>query len=576
MASRFLCTFVLGATLLSCGADKPAKKPVDLSRFANQVRHDYSSTWVYAVGEVDSPSATDCQKAFGHINGDTECVGKACQHALDLVKDFEFACGKTSGATERAQVGTLKPVYASRVTEPMTSCVEKAEDWLARGCGSNGDCESKVQRWATQCTESTQSKLVIFLLERMIENSLTEPRRVKLDARSCHEFAKSLEAGAQCSKPFDCEDALPRIDEYLLRCAQGSRKAVPLTAALGIVKIRMGAEKPFEPIALTDEKTTRIALPGTLALVDGSGVVARVCDEPPATDLPQYLEQRQRCTNGTLTLIRASGEPSKRELVQISVPHDSDEAFAASYPKLWVPGEAEARSEAALTSFVDAMRTLPERALEDFTGAIANVNRAFAKVPPSLRQGTKLRDALAPHDASLAILFGIVADAKVRMAGSRMTDVDLLAYLRRSESLVFADVNASGSVEIGATIELSELLAKDTLPVAFAAYLKNLEKLRKQFEKRKATIEPDLAQARALIMEETRSCSAARAEYSEQQKRLEGCIGVEEGCEAPTRTELFTKLTKAQSRWGEARARELIAKLSAGQPTAPSAVCSRL
>jgi hypothetical protein len=292
--------------------------------------------------------------------------------------------------------------------------------------------------------------------------------------------------------------------------------------------------------------------------------------------MPAYLEQRQRCTKGSVTLIRASGESSKRELVQLAVPHDSDDAFASSYPKFWVPGEAEARSEAALATFVEAMRTLPERALEDFTGAIAKVNRAFAKVPPNLRQGAKLRDALAPHDASLGVLFGIVADAKVRVAGTRMSDVELLAYLRRSESLVFADVNASGSVQIGATIELSELLAKETLPIAFAGYLKNLEKLRKQFEKRKTTIEPDLAQARASIMEETRSCSAARADYSDHQKRLEGCLAETAGCEADARAELFDKLTQAQSRWGEARAREIIAKLSAGQATAPSAVCSRL
>jgi hypothetical protein len=562
--------------LLACGADKQAKKPVDLSRFANQVRHDYSSTWVYAVGEVDSPSTADCAKAFGFINGEAECIGNACRRALDLVKDYEFACSKNSGPTERSQVNALKAVFASRTADPATSCIEKAETWLAHGCGPNGECETKVQRWATQCTESTQSKLIVFLLERMIENSLSEPRRVKLDSRSCREFAKTIEEGARCSKPFDCEDALPRIDEYLLRCAQGSRKAIPLSAALGIVKIRLGAEKPFEPVALTDEKSTRIALPGTLPLLDGTGVVTRVCDEPPAADVPTYLEQRRSCANGSVALIRSVGASNGRELVQLSVPHDSDEAFASSYPKFWVQGEAEARSDAALAGFVDAIRTLPERAVEDFTGAIARVNRAFAKVAPNLRQGEKLRDALAPHDASLGVLFGIIADAKVRVAGTRMNDTDLLAYLRRSENLVFADVNAAGSVEIGAAIELSELHARETLPIAFAGYLKNLAKLRKQFEKRKVTIEPDLAQARATIMEETRSCSAARADYAEQQKQLEGCLVDGAICEAPARMELLNKLGKAQSRWGEARARELIAKLSAGQPTAPSAVCSRL
>jgi hypothetical protein len=222
------------------------------------------------------------------------------------------------------------------------------------------------------------------------------------------------------------------------------------------------------------------------------------------------------------------------------------------------------------------MHSLPELALADFAGAIAKVNQAFATVPPNLRQSGKLREALAPHDAALTPLFEIIADAKVRVAGPRMSESELLAYMRRTETLVFADMAKSGSLEIGATIELSELLTKEALPTAFAAYSKKLEKLRKRVEKRKPGVEPDVAQARTTIAQESRACSTARGEFTEHQKQFEKCCAAPSGCEPAQRKKLVDALETAKTAWGEARAREIIAKLSAAQPIAPSAVCSNL
>jgi hypothetical protein len=560
--------------LTGCGSEAPAHKATRVP-LTTERQHDYGSTWVYTVGEVESPTATDCKKAYEFINADADCIGRACKYATTLIQDYQFACEKKATPDEREALRKLKLAYLERTTQPVTSCMEQVETWLDRGCGENGSCEARVQRWATQCSATTQSKLIVYLLERLIENSLHEPRKVKLDSRSCQNFSQNVDEAAKCAKPFDCEDALPKVDEYLLRCAQGPRRAIPLGVALSIAKVRLGAEKPFEPIALTEDVLDLPNIPGTLPLIDKGGIVLKVCDEPVST-LPNYVEQRASCKAGTVTVLTAGYTQLGRVLQQVTVPHLSDEQYRAAYPKLWVVGEREARTETALSVFAEAMKSLPEQAVNDFAGAIAKVNVAFGNVPSSYRQSPKLRATISPLDSSLVPLFSIIASSKVAVAGTRLSDTDFLAFLRRSEALVFSDLSNTGNVEIGATVELSELLTKDALPKAFAAYESGLEKLRKQALKRKLDSKVDINEARAQIAEESRACTLARNRYAEHQKRLETCLSTDEGCPIEQVSKLSSSLLEAKSTWQQARMREIIAMVSTGQPTTSSAVCSSL
>jgi hypothetical protein len=577
MGQHFTCalSFFLMQLLTACGSEQPARNRTTRTPFSVERQHDYGSAWVYTVGEVENPVKNDCAKAFEFIKAETDCLGKACSRAITLIHDYEYACRKLATSDERAKIATLSATFAERNTQPMTPCLEKVETWLERGCGENGACENQVQRWATQCSDSTRSKLIIHLLERLVENSLQEPRRIKLDSRSCNDFAKTVDEFAGCNKPFDCEDALPKIDEYLLRCAQGKLHAVPLRTALSIVKIRLGAEKTIDPLALTDDATDIPVMPGALPLVDQSGVVLKVCGEPTA-DLKSYLEQRSACKDGSVTLLRASKTPEGQKLGLLQVPHASDEQYQSAYPKLWVKGEAEVRADNALAAFSEAMGALPERAVEDFAGALSKVNIAYSNLPPSLRQSPKLRAVLLPHDAALSPLFAIIASSKVSVAGTRLPDDTLSAFLRRSETLVFADVAKTGNIELGARVDLSELLTKEALPGAFAAYARGLEKLRKLAVKRKLDLTIDLTAARAQMTEESRACTSARTQYGNQQKQFEQCLLADDGCPQEHLDQLSLALVSAKTAWREARVREIIAKISAAQPATPSAVCSSL
>lgn len=561
--------------LAACGGEPNVRTKTPRLPVTSENKHDYGSTWVYTVGEVDSPTQADCAKALSYLEGDAECVGHACQRATSLVRDYQYACKKFATADERAKVQILSKEFAERAAKVTTPCLEKVENWLERGCGDDGACEARVQRWATQCSGSTKSRLIIHLLERLIENSLQEPRRVKLDTRSCTDFGKTVDEAARCDTPFACEDALPKVDEYVLRCAQGPSRAVELSTALNIVKIRMGAEKPIDPIALTDDTSVAPKLAVGLPLIDKSGAVLKVCGEP-TTELKGYLEQRSRCKDGSVTLLRATATAEGRVLGLVTVPHLSDEQYQAAYPMLWVQGEADARAESALAVFSEAMKTLPELALEDFPNALAKVNIAYGNLPVALRQSQKLSRVLAPHDSALAPLFAIIASAKVSVAGTKLDSLVFSEFLRRSETLVFADLSKSGNIEIGERVDLSELLTKDALPVAFAAYEKGLEKLRKQALKRKLDSTVDVAAARARMAEESRACTTARNQYVEQQKQFEQCLMTTEGCPQERLHQLTTGLFAAKAAWQGARVREIIAKVSAGQPTIPSAVCGNL
>lgn len=569
LAGAFLNCLLLAA----CGGDKPTRPQVaNPGQVRARSAHDYSTTWVYAVGEIDSPTKADCIKALGFLEGEATCVGRACQRATQLLKDTEFACVKLLSAEERSRVKLIGPGLRERAGQASTHCLEQIESLITQGCGENGACEPKAQRWATQCSAVTQSNLLVHLLERQIENSLLEPHRVKLDTRSCDDFAKAVDEAGSCGKPFDCEDALPKVEAYVSRCAQGKRKALPLAQALSILRIQLGAERPILPIAVVGDKTKIPPLPGTLPLADGTGVVYRVCDESPG-DLSSYLTQRAACKDGSLLLWRTLPSATGVTLNLVTAPHDHDLAFQLAYPRLWVQGEVELRTEQRLKAFAAAAKSLPVKAMDDFSVAIAALNRAFADLPSKLRQSEQVAQALTPNDEALVPLFALIGDSKVRVAGTRLDDAGLLALLHRAEVLVFSDMTTKGNIELNASLDLSELLTREALPKAFAAYDKKLDKLRALVKKRKLNNYVELDDTSALAKEHTKDCATARKKLVELQATAEPCLQNATTCNADKRGELSRALEAGLSEWHAARVREITAKASAAKPIVPSKDC---
>jgi hypothetical protein len=326
----------------ACGSDAKQRRDPSLVNGSSAPHHDYTSTWVYAVGEVDAPTASDCRKAIALVEADSECVGSACKYGINLLNDFQGVCSKLSTPSQRQKARELRSALLPRTTQPPSECAHKVDDWLDRGCGKDGACEPDIRQWATHCSDEVKSPLAMHLLERLIENSLGDPRRVKFDVQGCNESKKKLAEAAQCGKPFDCEDALKHVDDYVERCAEGNHAGLPLEQAAQVMRIRFGANKSTDPIPIAKSKTKIVSQSGFLAFADGTGAVLHVCDEP-VTDLANYVAQRRKCQHGEVTVFEsiATGDGTSLEVRHYR--HESDASFTASHPQLLVQGEAGSR-----------------------------------------------------------------------------------------------------------------------------------------------------------------------------------------------------------------------------------------
>lgn len=563
---------ILGG-MSGCGQDKPVRSGPKFGLEPQGPHHDYSLTWVYAVGEVDAPSANDCKKALQFVEAESDCVGAACKYANDLVMDFEFACKKRSTSDELQRVKALNVTLAARASQSPTECTRQIHEWLSQGCGADGACAPVVQQWATNCAEQTQSPLARHLLERLVENSFQESRRVKLDVRSCADLGKELGAAAECNKPFDCEDALPRVDVYLERCANGQRKALPLAQAALISHIRLVAAKPVSPLALTDTKSKMVSLPGALNLAEGIGAMVRVCGEA-VTDLPSYLAQRKACDKGEielLTLVKGA-EGARLELQKRW--HESDASFSAAHPKLLVEGEADARGQQAIEGFTSTFGALPVRAADDFEKAFEQTNEAYAALPPRLRQSERLYQALAAHDAALVTMFGLIGEQKVAVAKKGLRDSDLLGLFHRANRYVFSDITRGGSVDPGKSSELSELALEQVLPKAFSAYRANIKKLNAMIAKRhiKPTVDPTSIEAERA--DYTKACSVASDRIHAAHEKLESCFISADACSADERHQRASMVRDARNELGAARVREILFLAPLGKKVEPSTACN--
>jgi hypothetical protein len=79
---------------------------------------------------------------------------------------------------------------------------------------------------------------------------------------------------------------------------------------------------------------------------------------------------------------------------------------------------------------------------------------------------------------------------------------------------------------------------------------------------------------RQTLITYTQACSAARTRVADAQKQVARCVASSESCNAEQRSSATSKLEVALSEWRAARVAEILAKVSNGQPEAPSAVCA--
>lgn len=558
--------------ILGCGADSPAKPAHTPPGETSQRRHNYSAAWIYAIGEVDSLGPAECDKALNLLEGEINCSGQACRYARDTARDYLASCRKVHASGQVARIRELTPTFEARAAEPPVACTEKTTDWVAHGCGTDAACESAIQRWATRCANVVQSPLTIQILERIIENSLSEPRRVKIDVRGCGDFAKDLREVENCANLLDCENAVPKTAEYMLRCAEGKRHIVPLREALSIARVQLGAEAEFKPLALANQKVLLETLPGLLILSDNSGVVFQACGEL-ASDLNSYLDLRKKCEKGDVVLLRAIPRSGGPELDRVKIAHESDEIYASAFPNLFVKGEAAERERRALDRF---NHILASEATSDLLTWLSHINRAFAALPISQRRSDQVRQSFVQHDAELVTPLRELADAKLRLIRHHTSELELAAFIRRALKLPFSDVTTDGVTEWGAVCDLSEFALGDELKLAYAGYANKLLPVQQKAIKTKFTGTQGFAELLSAANQQGKACANAKQQNSEVVTAFDICTSGEKSCTTDEQKSLWRQFVSSRSQWRSARTREIILKVSAGSDDRPSGACSSL
>jgi hypothetical protein len=553
---------------MGCGADAPAKRAQGPRGERSGQRHSYSSAWIYSVGEVDSVGATECKKAYSLIDGERECTGRACQVGRDMARDYLASCSDVD-PDHLSQVRELSNVLRERASQPPTSCSDKPNHWIKDGCGTNGACESEVGRWATRCANRIHSPLTVQILERVIENSFSEPHRVKLDIHGCEDFAKELRKVESCDKAFDCQDALPKAEQFLQRCAEGKRLVLSVRDAFGVARVQLGADKEFKAIPVATQTAQVESQPSLPILADNSGLVFKVCDEM-TTSVANYVDQRQRCENGEVVLLRAVKRGTGPELDIVRVPHQSDRKFQAAFPSLLVIGENSEREKRGLQSLNQALDALGGATLANGFKAI---NQAYAALPPSARRSDAARQLFVQHDAGLVAWANELGDAKARIAKTRTNELELIGFMRRTLKFPFSDVTCEGVVQLGSTCDLSELALGQELGASYAAYAGKLEKWADTLAKSKLKGTGGFAAVVAAANQQTKNCTASKKQAAEARASFDSCITGQKPC-GDDDPKTFAQLESARSNWRTARAKEIVLKVSAGAEDKLSAECS--
>lgn len=425
-----------------------------------------TAEWLHATRDFSGKRLDECIFVLQWVRGESACKGPLCIHARDLTREWQARCPKIAdqGEVDHADVDELLEQYTARSREEPTPCGKEAEDILKNGCGKGNTCLDAANSWATRCGKSDGTPLIVRMLERSVERRMPEPKRVKLDTRSCEDLQEELKESTTCGNQFECEEAARKVTAYRARCEVGGARPTALVASYQLA-ILDRAGQPTVPIPLVigasfSPKET------PMALADGLGMVMAVCNTPVKT-LEGYLTARRTCKGGSLQftgIVKEQGEP-KAKLGRLEIPDDG--TLLARLPSLVVTGEMELREKQALAALgpeLDQVAALARSRPGDALTALVHVLKPYRSM---LKRSALLRKSIAVRDEELAPIFRELGKNKQAASKAKMERPMFLGFVNRAKERMLADVTEEGAVEAGAIgpldwLETSELLPRST------------------------------------------------------------------------------------------------------------------
>lgn len=521
MRAKVALSFPLLLSLAGCPTEPPPRVKEPTGPVDEWAGHQGSSEWLYATKGFSGPHKQECAHVAKVLGDEAKCKGALCEHARDLANDWRARC-KQLDSDDVERVGALASELGAAAETKPDACATEATGLLSDTCKKGADCTDAAQAWSTRCAREVGSPLVVKMIERAVERSLSEPAEVTLDQRACDEVRAEVVEGAKCDHEFKCQDAMKKLDSYRARCEGEGQPHPSIATAAFELAILSGAKKGSPPILVAAEPAIKSAEMGG-ALVDGWGAVLWVCDAR-ALDLPKYLEARRPCQGGAVIAARAfktkTGDTEVR-LGTLELP--TDEVLRARVPWLVVSGEAEVREKEAAAALESELTKIigSASAKADMPDAVKSLGRAMATYARMIRKSAVVRAKLSARVAELAPVLRELGKAKVA-ASRKVAAGDYAAFVRRSVRRPFADIGADGGVEVGAVSPGSDLEGVLALDSAASGYGDELARLEKASKARKPS-KRDVDRARAMITQQTTACAGAEKKVKLGEKGIVAC-----------------------------------------------------
>jgi hypothetical protein len=523
-AASLLVSLLTGCPTTSDPPPKAKKEAVPEDEWAGIQR---TAEWLYATRDFSGKRLDECVEVLRWVREESRCKGSTCVHARDLAREWQARCPAITdkGEVDHADVEGLLSQYEARSKEDPTPCGAEAEEMLKNGCGKDKTCQSTAESWATRCGKSDATPLLIRMIERSVERKLPEPRRVKLDTRSCEDLQGELRDSVKCGNQFECEGALRGLKSYRDRCeSNGSRPTAQVAQYQLAVLAKAG--QPTPPIPLLIGAASFSPKEHPTALADSLGLVTAVCETPVKT-AEEYLAARRVCKDGKLVftgIVKEQGDPRAR-LGTLDLP--SDGVLLARLPSMVIAGEAELREKQALAALgpeLNRVIELGKRSPGEALPALLQVLQPYRLV---LKKSATLRKSLGVRDEGLVPIFQELGKRKQAASKAKMERPMLLGFVQRSRERLLADVKESGEVEAGAPGPFDWLETAELLPLSTEALLGSMKLAVAQarairVDKRTSDL------ARSYAMAQIQVCGEAYRSVTEAKQGLVKCaLGIE-------------------------------------------------
>lgn len=544
--------------LSGCGPS-PKPKPV-----TDSIRTDgpqpESTEWLFATPGSSGVVKQECKVVVNVLEGERTCSGDLCQHAINLGQDWL----KTCRDFEKAQVPAVEKLvstFRERLKVSGGECAFTGAELIDKGCPEAEDCAVYAQRWATHCSDHA-SPLIVRMIEKQVESSTQTP--IKLDTTSCPEIFAKVTESVECGNDFECEEKLAELRDYQARCTDPNRP-VPLDDAIKEALLLRSAKQA--PPAVLVKEARFGPEKGRLLLDDASGFVISVGDQPAPNVNILIKTLRDSEYVLPITIARVFSDGTNRHYLRIGAVDAPDPAtFFRRFPSLKLAGQAEAlKSDAAnasITKLNDVVKHLDQQEVA-LAGLIASLTAALP-----IQDDKEFQAEVAKADKHLVRVFERLATTKrQKLPKPYVKDEkmrDRVAYARRSWLQPFADVNARGQVELGATTPAVLIDVEELLPISFAAYHENMDgTIGKALRSLEAKYENGLIDRAQTLAD---SCAATRKSMQTTEQELLACAFGIDKCEEGTIDKMGAQLDEAAGVLEQARAKVEVAVLELEKP----------